>query len=248
MSETDQGNVPYCSNCGYQLTGLTESSKCPECGRPLVEILTRGSLLGKIGRRYRSPVSIFGLPLVHVALGPSGNELRGRAKGIIAVGDVATGVLAIGGMARGVIAVGGLAIGLIGFGGLAIGLIACTGGLAVGGLACGGGAVGIVAQGGGAVGVIADGGGTYGYLARGGKPRGTYTIQGIRGSPAAKQLMAKWGWLIGQRPGTPKLMLSVAVAGVLVAAISVLIVWVGYLVGGARVQGRPEAQQQREFQ
>ena len=25
---------PICGNCGYVLSGLTESSKCPECGRP----------------------------------------------------------------------------------------------------------------------------------------------------------------------------------------------------------------------
>ena len=26
---------PYCGNCGYLLKGAVESSKCPECGRPL---------------------------------------------------------------------------------------------------------------------------------------------------------------------------------------------------------------------
>ena len=28
-------NEPYCSNCGYVLKGLTDSSKCPECGKPM---------------------------------------------------------------------------------------------------------------------------------------------------------------------------------------------------------------------
>jgi len=32
---------PYCGNCGYSLRGLTESSKCPECGKPIVEVLQR---------------------------------------------------------------------------------------------------------------------------------------------------------------------------------------------------------------
>jgi predicted Zn-ribbon and HTH transcriptional regulator len=36
-------NEPYCGNCGYVLTGATETSKCPECGRPLVEVLTRNT-------------------------------------------------------------------------------------------------------------------------------------------------------------------------------------------------------------
>ena len=37
---------PYCGNCGHRLTGLVDSSKCPECGRPLVEVLTRSGRWG----------------------------------------------------------------------------------------------------------------------------------------------------------------------------------------------------------
>src|SRR4051794_10161164 len=85
-------NDPVCGNCGYALKGLTESSKCPECGKPLVEVLTRpGDRWMYRGKRYRSKATLFGYPVVHVAVGPREGELRGHAKGIIAVGDVATG-------------------------------------------------------------------------------------------------------------------------------------------------------------
>ena len=65
------------------------------------------------GIRKRSSRSFWGLPLYDIAMGPDleSGEMRGHARGIIAVGDIATGVLALGGIARGLIAVGGLAAG-----------------------------------------------------------------------------------------------------------------------------------------
>src|SRR5688572_15227365 len=70
------------------------------------------------GVRKRSEMKLFGLPLYDISLGPSAdkNEVRGHARGIIAIGDIATGIIAFGGMARGVVACGGLAIGLISLG------------------------------------------------------------------------------------------------------------------------------------
>jgi hypothetical protein len=160
-------NEPFCGNCGYTLTGLTESSKCPECGKPLVEVLTRQNLrFANSGKRYRSKATLFGLPVIDVALGPKDGELRGKARGIIAIGDIATGGVALGGMARGVVAVGGMAVGVFAMGGLAVGLIAACGGLAVGGLAAGGGGVGVLASGGGAAGVVAQSGGAVGVYVR----------------------------------------------------------------------------------
>src|SRR5687768_7360157 len=147
------GNQPYCSNCGYVLTGLTESSKCPECGRPIVEVLTRPSDMPNFGKRYRSKATLFGLPVIHIAMGPKNGEMRGKAKGIIAIGDVAIGGIAIGGMSCGVVAIGGLSVGVCAVGGVGIGLLAGVGGAAVGALAAGGGAVGGLANGGGAVGL-----------------------------------------------------------------------------------------------
>jgi hypothetical protein len=160
-------NEPFCGNCGYALTGLTESSKCPECGKPLVEVLTRpGQAFLNVGKRYQSKAMLFGWPVISIAMGPKDGELRGHAKGIIAIGDIATGGIAIGGIARGIVALGGVALGLFSLGGLSVGLISAVGGLAVGGLASGGGAVGLFAAGGGAVGIVAQGGGALGLFTR----------------------------------------------------------------------------------
>ena len=86
---------------------------------------------------YKSEVSFFGLPLVHVHL----SRGRGRpavAKGIIAIGDMAVGVVALGGLSLGVLlALGGLSAGLFALGGVALGAYV-LGGVAVGYCALGG--------------------------------------------------------------------------------------------------------------
>jgi len=93
-------------------------------------------------RDYRSPISLLGLPLVHVAIGAGeqGVYKRGIARGWIAIGDIAFGLVAIGGVACGGIAVGGLAVGVI-----------AIAGLGIGGLALAGAAFGFVALGGSAI-------------------------------------------------------------------------------------------------
>src|SRR5205085_1427415 len=111
--------APYCSNCGYMLTGLTESSKCPECGRPLVEVLTRPAFGNPAVRskRYQSNAKLFGWPVISIAYGPYRQERIGHARGVIAMGDIATGGIACGGVARGIVAVGGVAVGVCAIGG-----------------------------------------------------------------------------------------------------------------------------------
>lgn len=171
---------PYCSNCDYALSGLTESSKCPECGKPLVEVLQRrGAVM--LGRRFKSQTVIFGQPLLHIAMGPDANsgERIGRARGIIAIGDDALGWLALGGFARGIVALGGQALGLVAIGGMSLGLLS-MGGLSLGGFALGGAAIALFANGGGAVGVVANGGGAVGFYALGGGGWGKYVQAGNR--------------------------------------------------------------------
>lgn len=136
------------------------------------------------GIRKRSVTMFWGLPFYDIAMGPDleKGELRGHARGIIAIGDFATGVLAIGGIARGGIAIGGLALGLLfGIGGLATGLLA-IGGLAIGGIAVGGGALGGIAIGGGAV----------GYYGVGGSAFGAHVIDGLRQDPEALRFFNEW--------------------------------------------------------
>lgn len=116
------------------------------------------------GIRKRASWGLGDIPFYDIALGPdfTRGEMRGHARGILALGDMATGVVALGGLARGVVAVGGLAAGLISFGGLSLGVLIAAGGLAIGTFAFGGGAVGGVAVGGGAAGYYACGGGAAG--------------------------------------------------------------------------------------
>jgi|APTNR8051073442_1049403.scaffolds.fasta_scaffold02614_2 hypothetical protein len=146
------------------------------------------------GVRKRSANTLWGLPLYDIAMGPDPDkgELRGHARGVIAIGDFAAGVIAIGGIARGVIAMGGLALGLLfGMGGLGVGLLA-VGGLAVGGLAIGGGAIGVVAIGGGA----------FGYYAVGGGAFGAQVIDAMRQDPEAVRFFNEWLPFLQGAPGS----------------------------------------------
>ena len=140
---------------------------------------------GYRGLRKRAEWGIGDLPFYEIALGPdpSRGQVRGHAKGVIAIGDIATGFLALGGWARGILAFGGLATGLVSFGGLSVGVLAAFGGLAIGSLAFGGGAVGGVAVGGGAA----------GYYACGGAAVGQHVIWAAERDPEAEAFFAQYG-------------------------------------------------------
>lgn len=103
--------------------------------------------------RYTSKAQLFGWPLLAVAQGAdvSLNETRGHARGIIAVGDLATGVIAFGGVARGLIAIGGVGVGLVTVAGVGFGAFVIAG-VAFAQTAFGGVAIGHYAKGGAAVG------------------------------------------------------------------------------------------------
>ena len=146
------------------------------------------------GVRKNSETTLWGLPLVSIAFGPDfdNDELRGHARGIIAIGDIATGVLAIGGLARGGIAIGGAAFGVVALGGFALSILLAIGGLAIGGIAIGGGAVGGIAIGGGAVGIAACGGTAIGYYAFGGEASGVHVITSTFQSPEAVEFFGRF--------------------------------------------------------
>lgn len=110
---------------------------------------------------YKSQRTLWGLPLVHINMQNWGFA---RAKGIIAIGNIATGFVAVGALAVGLLSFGGVALGLIALGGVALGLLLALGGVALGGVALGGVALGLIAIGGAALGYVALGGcasGTY---------------------------------------------------------------------------------------
>ena len=225
---------PYCGNCGYSLKGLTESSKCPECGRPLVEVLERRNFIS-YGRRYTSDIVIFGLPLLHIALGPHEEEKIGRARGIIAIGDRASGWLAIGGFARGyiacggfsagIVAIGGCAMGVISFGGFALGLLAAIGGMTLGFQGYGGIVIAYIAVSCGlAVAIYARAGLAY-----------AVHILGSRGSdPAARILFNDFAWLYGADPTGFKFVAWAGMAVFLWAVLLFLIATAGYLSSAQR--------------
>ena len=140
------------------------------------------------GVRNCSSVVLFGLPLYDVALGPDPEtgQVRGHAKGIFAIGDIATGIFAFGGLARGIVAVGGLALGVFSIGGVSLAFLAALGGLAMGPIAVGGAAVGLVAVGGGAL----------GYYACGGAAFGKYVLSAVEQDPEAVRLIENFvAWL-----------------------------------------------------
>jgi hypothetical protein len=140
------------------------------------QLLSAPRFPGKAIRRQSSR-RFCGLPLWAIAIGPDWEhgEMRGHARAIFALGDMATGWFACGGFARGLVAVGGLAIGLVALGGGAIGILIAVGGGAIGGLAFGGGAIGAIAVGGGAC----------GYYALGGGAVGVHTVSGLQQDPEA---------------------------------------------------------------
>lgn len=121
---------------------------------------------------YVSKTRLFGLPLVHINVGAG----LYRAKGIVAIGNVATGLIAIGGLSVGILAIGGIALGLLFvLGGLSLGALA-IGGVALGGIAVGGVAIGLVSVGGLAVGWFAIGGFSVGQISLGGIAEGWLAV------------------------------------------------------------------------
>ena len=128
-----------------------------------MEVLNRPSFGMRMGKRYESKAKIFGWPVVSIAMGPHGSEIRGHVRADRDWGYRDRRNRA-GRNSRGVVAIGGLAVGVCAFGGGAVGLISACGGFGISsGIAIGGAAIGSIAIGGGAVGLIAQGGGALGF-------------------------------------------------------------------------------------
>lgn len=199
-------NDPYCTNCGYLLVGATAAAECPECGRPLVDVLARHTPANAVGIRSvrrRSNATVFGFPVWEIALGPdpAKGERLGRARALIAIGDQAFGGIAFGGVAAGGVCFGGVSIGLGAMGGLAVGVASAAGGMAVGGISAGGASIGGLCTGGLAVGFAAQGGMAVGVYARGGGVLGRHVIApGATPDPAAVDMFKSLAPIMGQSP------------------------------------------------
>ncbi len=121
---------------------------------------------------YKSKRTLFGLPLVHVNLGYRNQW----ARGIIAVGNIATGFVSLGAISVGLLSVGALVLGALSFGAVSFGLLT-WGGLAIGKFAVGGVAIGQYAVGGVAMGGrLAIGGAAVGTVAIGSAADGTLAL------------------------------------------------------------------------
>ena len=103
---------------------------------------------------YRSRCTLWGLPLVHINLSQRGLTW---ARGIIAIGNVATGLVAVGCFAAGLLSVGAICLGLLVIAGIALGVVS-IGCISIGMLAFGGVALGYLAVGGSCFGIYAVGG------------------------------------------------------------------------------------------
>ena len=148
---------------------------------------------------YKSRRTLLGMPLVHINLAQRG---LCWARGVIAIGNVATGLVAVGCFAAGLVSLGAICVGLLVLAGIALGLLSlgaiCIGVVAVGGcalgyLALGGCAIGVYAAGGAAVGskIAMGGAAAGGLLAVGQDAQGAVTLGADAGREAVAQAMAQ---------------------------------------------------------
>ena len=126
-----------CRTCKKEVS--EEALSCPHCGAPFP---TRVQWRGR-GYEWKSKTHVFGLPLVHVAVGRDEKGKLRVAKGIIAIGQFGIGVVTIaqfgvaglfgiGQFMLAPIALGQFAFGLVAAGQFGIGLLAGAGQFATG--------------------------------------------------------------------------------------------------------------------
>lgn len=121
---------------------------------------------------YKSQRTLWGMPLVHINLCANG---LCWARGVVAIGNVATGLFSLGALSAGLFSFGAISVGLLSLGALVLGLVS-AGAVAVGLLAWGGFALGLVSIGGVTIGQYAVGGVTMG---------GKLAIGGVASAPVA---------------------------------------------------------------
>jgi hypothetical protein len=78
-----------CRECRHQVS--EQAAACPQCGAPLP---ARERWDGW-GFEYKSPATVFGLPLLHVSFKYRPNRVPVVARGIVAIGQFGCGVITI---------------------------------------------------------------------------------------------------------------------------------------------------------
>jgi hypothetical protein len=78
-----------CRECKHNIS--EQALSCPQCGAPYP---TKGKWDGW-GYEYKSKLTYFGLPLVHISFKYRPNRMPVVARGIIAIGQFACGIITI---------------------------------------------------------------------------------------------------------------------------------------------------------
>ena len=139
----------------------------------------------RLSYEYRSKTTLFGWPLLHVAIGV--NPVTGRkrsARAIIAVGTAPRGFIAFGDEAVGVIACGIFGYGVVSFSVIAVGIFAC--GSVAAGL--------LFAMGGMAIAPVAMGGLVFGWFANGAMAWGKHALAPNAYDAVADKFFNPYAW------------------------------------------------------
>jgi hypothetical protein len=99
--------VKSCRECHHEIS--EEALMCPQCGAPYP---ARESWDGW-GYEYKSPLTIAGLPLVHISFKYRPNRRPVVARGIIAIGQFGCGVICISQLGIGVVSISQFTVGSI---------------------------------------------------------------------------------------------------------------------------------------
>lgn len=133
-----------CPECDSSISD--KAATCPKCGYPIKPAPDVDRLVRSMWRGYewKSKTTIFGLPLIHIAIGR--NKETGKlmgAKGIIAIGQFAIGVITIAQFGIGLLfGLGQFVAGIVAIGQFAPGVLFSLGQFAIGFTAIGQFAVG----------------------------------------------------------------------------------------------------------
>ena len=139
----------------------------------------------RLSYEYRSKATLFGWPLLHVAIGVNPATGRKRsARAIIAVGTAPRGIIAFGDEAVGVIACGIFGYGVVSFSVIAVGIFAC--GSVAAGL--------VFAMGGMAIAPVAMGGLAFGWYANGAMAWGKHALAPNAYDPVADKFFNPYAW------------------------------------------------------